>query len=223
MNSENGRDFCFIRALVAYVFVLLLLKPLIDVQKCLEKANKADEMLQRMISFWNDNANNTWATIGPRRLEFGENQRGRLLGTGGRIFISPVPMPEDEVTVRVHKRGGKGKASVTVCKVDSDGRARELRDTIFEPGDDNIGESQSKTLRGVRGHLLQIHLDGKSVTRAFEYSLQVGTLPQSGVYTLQQKSSDRFLDAHQTSDKDFSVVTRSAQNNDTQRWLIEPV
>ena len=43
-----------------------------------------------------------------------------------------------------------------------------------------------------------------------------------GTYTVQQRSSDRFVDAHEAGN-DFSVVTRTAQNNDTQRWTLEPV
>jgi Astacin (Peptidase family M12A) len=45
----------------------------------------------------------------------------------------------------------------------------------------------------------------------------------SGVYTIQQKSSGRFMDAHEIAEKDFALVTRTAQNNDTQRWLIKIV
>jgi hypothetical protein len=45
----------------------------------------------------------------------------------------------------------------------------------------------------------------------------------AGTYTVQQKSSNRFLDAHQNSSNDFSIVTRPAQNNDTQRWRFTPV
>ena len=41
------------------------------------------------------------------------------------------------------------------------------------------------------------------------------------VYTIQQKSSDRYVDAH-TSSNDFSIVTRTAQNNDTQLWVLLP-
>ena len=44
-----------------------------------------------------------------------------------------------------------------------------------------------------------------------------------GVYTIRQRSSLRFLDAHQSSANDFSVVTRPNQNNDTQRWVVTPV
>jgi len=42
-----------------------------------------------------------------------------------------------------------------------------------------------------------------------------------GVYTIQQKSNSWFVDAYET-DNDYSVVTRLAQNNDTQKWLFTP-
>ena len=47
--------------------------------------------------------------------------------------------------------------------------------------------------------------------------------PPSGLYTIQQKSNDRFVDAHESASKDFSVVTRTAQNNDTQRWVLKRI
>ena len=40
------------------------------------------------------------------------------------------------------------------------------------------------------------------------------------VYEIQQVSSDRYLDAHETSGQDYSVVTRTAQHDDTQRWVV---
>ena len=43
------------------------------------------------------------------------------------------------------------------------------------------------------------------------------------MFTIQQKSSGRFMDAHEIEEKDFALVTRPAQNNDTQRWLIKSV
>ena len=45
----------------------------------------------------------------------------------------------------------------------------------------------------------------------------------AGTYTIRQKSNGRFLDAHEIADKDFRLVTRPAQNNDTQRWQLAPV
>lgn len=45
----------------------------------------------------------------------------------------------------------------------------------------------------------------------------------SGVYTIVQKSNGRFLDAHEHSGRDFAVVTRPAQNNATQRFIVRPI
>jgi hypothetical protein len=143
----------------------------LDVVECVERAEKTDDLVQAMVRFWNNNAGNSWAKIGPRRLDFDEKDKGALAGTGGRVFISPCPVPEDEITVSVRKRGGRGRASVTVCKVDPSGRKTELWDTTFDRGKNNIGDRKSKTLRGVKGHLLQVHLDGKSAVKRFEYSL----------------------------------------------------
>jgi len=36
-----------------------------------------------------------------------------------------------------------------------------------------------------------------------------------------KESNRRFIAAHETAEKDFSIVTRPAQNNDTQRWVIK--
>ncbi|KAB2833498.1 MAG: RICIN domain-containing protein, partial [Candidatus Brocadia sp.] len=35
-----------------------------------------------------------------------------------------------------------------------------------------------------------------------------------------QQSNGRFVDAHEYAGKDFALVTRPAQNNDTQRWIL---
>lgn len=59
----------------------------------------------------------------------------------------------------------------------------------------------------------------------WDESLFPGIFPplSQGNYTIQQKSNKRFMDAHELSSKDFSVVTRPAQNNNTQRWSLTPV
>jgi len=57
----------------------------------------------------------------------------------------------------------------------------------------------------------------------YMYFPSVPVLIQPGVYTLQQKSNNRFMDAHEISSKDFSVVSRPAQNNSTQRWIVRPI
>jgi hypothetical protein len=46
-----------------------------------------------------------------------------------------------------------------------------------------------------------------------------------GTYTIQQVKSRLYVDAHETDNNatgDWTLVTRPEQNNNTQRWLIEP-
>lgn len=45
----------------------------------------------------------------------------------------------------------------------------------------------------------------------------------SGIYTIQQKSTFRFVDAHVNNANDFDVVTRDMQTNTTQRWIINHI
>ena len=46
---------------------------------------------------------------------------------------------------------------------------------------------------------------------------------ENKLYTIQQKSNNRFMDAYEKSSKDFSLTTRPSQNNNTQRWIILPL
>ncbi|MCB0168090.1 MAG: RICIN domain-containing protein [Anaerolineae bacterium] len=67
---------------------------------------------------------------------------------------------------------------------------------------------------------------GEDCTRTTEFSSLVPTslnLPGFGTYTIQQRSNNRFLDAHESSANDFSAVTRPPQNNNTQRWMLTPI
>ena len=47
--------------------------------------------------------------------------------------------------------------------------------------------------------------------------------PFNAVCTVQQQSNNRFLDAHENKVHDYSVTTRPAQNNKTQRWIIKQI
>ncbi len=41
-----------------------------------------------------------------------------------------------------------------------------------------------------------------------------------GVYTIQQKSNGRYVDAYEVTNQDYGLVTRPAQNNDSQQWIL---
>ena len=57
----------------------------------------------------------------------------------------------------------------------------------------------------------------------YMYFPSVPLLIQPGVYSIQQKSNNRFVDAHEISGKDFALVTRTSQSNNTQGWIIRPI
>jgi hypothetical protein len=65
--------------------------------------------------------------------------------------------------------------------------------------------------------------DGDVQAANFMYFPSIPVFLQPGVYTIQQKSNGRFVDAHEYEGKDFALVTRTAQSNDTQRWILRPV
>ena len=46
---------------------------------------------------------------------------------------------------------------------------------------------------------------------------------RNGEYTIQQKDTGRYLDAHEVNSRDYALVTRPRQNNDTQRWIISRI
>src|SRR3978361_2096932 len=106
-----------------------------------------------MITFFNAVANNKWATLGPRRLEYGTNQQGTLVSTGGRLFISPAPLDKNSVTIRIKKLDGKAEASVVICKIDYSGNVTKLEEFTFADGDDNVGQVITKTVTGVENTL----------------------------------------------------------------------
>jgi hypothetical protein len=68
--------------------------------------------------------------------------------------------------------------------------------------------------------------DGDVQAVNFMYFPVIPVILQSGVYTIRQQSNGRFVDAHESSGnvtKDFTLVTRPEQNNDSQRWILTPV
>ena len=44
-----------------------------------------------------------------------------------------------------------------------------------------------------------------------------------GTYTIQQKSNSRYVEARQSSSRDYALVTRAAQNDHSQRWVLTPL
>jgi len=140
---------------------------------CIKKADKYAEAAEEMVKFFNQAAANGRWTIGPRRIEWGTPQTGAVVSTFSRVFISAVPIDKDSITVKVKKLDGKAKADIIICKVDDKGNFTNLAEFSFSKGDDNEGQEITKTVSGVKGHLVQVRIDADSVVKKFEYKLTV--------------------------------------------------
>ena len=138
---------------------------------CLDAADKADKVAKDMIAFWNKAAGNSWAKIGPRRLDSGETHEGKLVSTGGRMFITPMPLGSKSAEVRIKKLDGKAKTEVTVCK-EHRGKYTKLWSFVIENGKDK-GEVWKKTFSGVKGHNIVVHLDSKAATNSLTYTVRL--------------------------------------------------
>ena len=86
---------------------------------------------------------------------------------------------------------------------------------IIEDSCDNIDGAN----RGFEGLLGAGRINAR---RALQQA-QAGPQILQGLYTIQQRSNDRFVDAHEHAGEDFRLVTRPAQGNDTQRWEVETI
>ncbi len=142
---------------------------------CLSNPTTYLHLTKEMVKFWNGKRT-SWATIGPRRLNFGNYENGRLVSTGGRMYISCVPSDKSSMVVDIKELDGKGKTSYVICKVDKNGNYTKLKTGWFNEINSqksNKRETRQHTLRGVKGHLISIHFDGKSVGNTFQYKVRV--------------------------------------------------
>jgi hypothetical protein len=139
--------------------------------QCIRNTQKYKEAIEKMVSLFNDLADNGPATLGPRRIEFGNLQEGVLIGPMDRTFVSVYPMDKDSVTFRVKKVEGESKVEVVICKIDTQGTVTNL--TVFETGDnDPDGKEYTRTVTGVSNYLVQIRLNGKSAVKKFKYQFR---------------------------------------------------
>ena len=140
---------------------------------CIKNANKYAEALEKMVKFFNENAGSSRWKIGPRKMEWGSVQTGTVVSTFSRVFISAAPVDKDSITVKVKKVDGRAQADIIICKVDEKGNFVKLAQVEFAEGDNNVGQVITKTVSGVKGHLVQVRIDADSAVKKFEYQLTV--------------------------------------------------
>jgi hypothetical protein len=140
---------------------------------CIKNAKKYAEAVEAMVKFFNANAGNSRWKIGPRQIEWGKGQTGAVVSTLSRVFVSAAPIDKDSVTVKVKKTDGKAQADIIICKVDEKGNFIKLAQVEFAKGDENIGQEITKTVSGVKGHLVRVRIDADSAVKKFEYKVTV--------------------------------------------------
>ena len=137
---------------------------------CTTTAALVTKIGDAMVKFWNKNiGKDKWSTIGPRRLALGEPLQGTITSVGERMFITENAVDGDTVEISLEKLEGKGKTDVTVCT-----NYREKNEAVWSftvDGDAAAGKVFKKTLTGVDGRLLKVHLAGKSATNKMKYKL----------------------------------------------------
>lgn len=115
-------------------------------------------------------ANNGAFTLGPRDLAVGTSQNGTIVNPAFRTFLTSALLDNDSLTVKVEKKGGKGGANIRICKIDEKKKYTHLKTITFEDG--SGASAKSETVNGVKGHLVQVFIDGTGgVSKAFDYTL----------------------------------------------------
>lgn len=115
-------------------------------------------------------ANNGPFTLGPRDLAVGTSQNGTIVNPAFRTFLTSALMDKDNLTVKVEKKSGKGGANIRICKIDENKKYSHLKTITFAEGE--ATSTQSATVTGVKGHLVQVFIDGTGgVSKAFDYTL----------------------------------------------------
>ena len=123
------------------------------------------------IMVWNGITSNSWATIGPRTLNFSK-AHGTISGTFGRTFVTAQTFPEG-YGVDIKKTGKKGKVGIAICVTNENGHTTKIHDWEYAPGTQNKGHHKRWTYDGSHGEyvFIGVHFDGKSAAKAFKYEI----------------------------------------------------
>lgn len=135
-------------------------------QDCLSNASKMEQITRDVVKFWNEQAQNSWATIGPRQLLEGTMLDGKVVMGGSRLFVTPVPADGSVYEIEVLKEGG-GEATVTASLFDG-ATCLSRGQTTFAKTAKN-GTRQKVTATDALGKLVVVKVDAKR--GAFDYKL----------------------------------------------------
>lgn len=151
-------------------------------EECLANAQKKEELVREMIAFWNQQAQGSWATIGPRPLTLtnGNHDGNVVLGTS-RLFVyqAGAVADGDWIDLVITKQGGGG-AKITAATYD--GASCSPVEVTFAKTD-RANTQKRLLLSGVKGKAVFVKVDADG-TQSFDYkftaNLGSGRPPSAG-------------------------------------------
>lgn len=117
---------------------------------------------------WDAIAQNSFATIGPRSLDFNGVESGVIMGQTNRTFITP-PSFKNSITITIHKTDGKARTGVTICTTTRNGQQNQIVSHTFPNG--NNAMTESFTIPNAKGKVISINMRNYSVGNKFHYSI----------------------------------------------------
>jgi microsomal dipeptidase-like Zn-dependent dipeptidase len=138
----------------------------------------------------------------PRKLTFAR-QSGDLVGTTWRTWKTVVPFDQDQLFVELTKTGGEDKVSVTTCAL-LDGHETVIDEFEVPAGDGEVGHIFSRRVGApatrVKGAILIVKVDGKSLTNTLRYELRLRRVTQGQIPAAHPRSialhKNGFADMH---------------------------
>lgn len=126
--------------------------------------NKADQAVRA----WNQVAQNSWATLGPRSLKRKQTARGTILGQTNRTFVMP-PSLRKNLSITIKKTNGRAKTGVTICTTGKGGRKTIVAQYTFPNGRQAM--TKKFNISSAKGKVISINMRNYSVGNKFKYQV----------------------------------------------------
>jgi hypothetical protein len=141
----------------------------ITVGSCDATLGKASDLTKKAVDWWNDVSNGGPSEIGPRTIEVGREDHGKLIAPAGRLWIVDKPVTgQHKVTIKY--RDGKAGAMIDFCQADGAGKVKYLDYLEIDKKSEHGG---SKTVAVNDGWLL-IDMRGTGFpSNSYSYSIEV--------------------------------------------------
>lgn len=143
-------------------------------------ANKAIKISSRLRDRWNrffDKADAEWATLGPRSID-SDWEKGTIKGGFKRTFFGAA-LAMNRSIVDVKKRGGRAKATITVCELDQNGGIAKTHRKNFESGKNVPRDPKTIELESdEETRIVGIVVDTPAGLNNFEYSARLRRIPE---------------------------------------------